>query len=77
MKHARRIAVPLGIAGVTALALTGCVGGGAANPSAEPGGSEGAPAAAVEKSVGLEAEETQRNRRLTVGDRRHRRRAEQ
>lgn len=48
MKHARRIAVPLGIAGVAALALTGCVGGGStADPSAAPGasGGSGAPAA--------------------------------
>lgn len=43
MKHARRIAVPLGIAGVTALALTACVGGGgAADPSAAPGATDGA-----------------------------------
>ncbi|MGC5076369.1 ABC transporter substrate-binding protein [Agrococcus sp. DT81.2] len=46
MKHARRIAVPLGIAGVTALALTGCVGGGStADPSAAPGASGAASAA--------------------------------
>jgi len=47
VKHARRIAVPLGIAGVAALALTGCVGGGgSADPSAAPGATEGgAPAA--------------------------------
>lgn len=45
MKHARRIAMPLGIAGVAALALTGCVGDAPADPSAAPGGSE-APAAA-------------------------------
>ncbi|WP_072315170.1 ABC transporter substrate-binding protein [Agrococcus sp. Marseille-P2731] len=36
--------MPLGIAGVAALALTGCVGDAPADPSAEPGGS--APAAA-------------------------------
>lgn len=47
MKHARRIAVPLGIAGVTALALTGCVGGGGtADPSAAPGASDSAAPAA-------------------------------
>ncbi len=39
MKHARRIAVPIGIAGVAALALTGCVGDAPADPSAAPGGS--------------------------------------
>ncbi len=39
MKHARRIAVPLGIAGVAALALTGCVGDAPADPSAAPGAS--------------------------------------
>jgi alpha-glucoside transport system substrate-binding protein len=46
VKHARRIAVPLGIAGVTALALTGCVGGGGTDPSAAPGASESAAPAA-------------------------------
>lgn len=44
MKHARRIAVPLGIAGVAALALTGCVGDAPTDPSAAPGAS--GPAAA-------------------------------
>lgn len=38
MKHARRIGLPLGIAGVTALALTGCVGDAAGS------GSTGGPA---------------------------------
>ncbi|GEK80467.1 alpha-glucoside ABC transporter substrate-binding protein [Agrococcus baldri] len=47
MKHARRIAMPLGIVGVAALALTGCVGDAPADPSAEPGGTEG-PAAGCE-----------------------------
>lgn len=46
MKHARRIAVPLGIAGVTALALAGCVSGPAADPSAAPGASGSAAPAA-------------------------------
>jgi len=48
VKHARRIAVPLGIAGVTALALTGCVGGGATDPS-------GAPESAAPAAEGCEA----------------------
>ncbi|WP_035253690.1 ABC transporter substrate-binding protein [Agrococcus lahaulensis] len=48
MKHARRIAVPLGIAGVAALALTGCVG------DAEPGASE-APGSTGAAAEGCEA----------------------
>ncbi|WP_186808198.1 ABC transporter substrate-binding protein [Agrococcus baldri] len=39
--------MPLGIVGVAALALTGCVGDAPADPSAEPGGTEG-PAAGCE-----------------------------
>ncbi|WP_404312323.1 ABC transporter substrate-binding protein [Agrococcus terreus] len=37
MKHARRVGLPLGIAGVTALALTGCVGDTAPSSSESPG----------------------------------------
>ncbi len=38
MKHARRMALPLGIVGVAALALTGCVGDAEPGASEEPGG---------------------------------------
>ncbi|MGY3127503.1 alpha-glucoside transport system substrate-binding protein [Agrococcus sp. UYP33] len=48
MKHARRIAVPLGIAGVAALALTGCVGDAPTDPSAAPGASGGTAAEGCE-----------------------------
>ncbi|SDS06512.1 ABC transporter substrate-binding protein [Agrococcus carbonis] len=48
MKHARRIAVPLGIAGVVALALTGCVGDAEPGASEEPGGSAAPGAAGCE-----------------------------